>query len=337
MTSSAQALETWECLNITGGMELPPGQTEGRPTRETCITNPSTDIAGLMAVLPRLLALPARLTTAEQRVAWRQHLAALPPLPVAASGQCLVHDCTPSNETGRYSHTKLVPVSLPALGSAAITALKRNVENTELYAAQPFRLVGVGKPGIGDIDGPHHASRHRTMHVGIEAARQAYVERTSVCNKGWCQDLIQAAVLNLTDDATNQLVERAAIGPVPVGNTGTPHMHSRSTAPTGTSGSFRFRGFTPDEEAGDNQPNNNQLSGMRTGLNKMLMAPVDDDAKSVVLFPSFPTDRWSVRFKLHAPLNTTIEASCQRGRLEYLVVIPPARKADVRVVNCHSP
>ena len=30
----------------------------------------------------------------------------------------------------------------------------------------------------------------------------------------------------------------------------------------GPHGSFRFRGFTPDGEAGGNQPNNNQLSGI---------------------------------------------------------------------------
>jgi hypothetical protein len=41
-----------------------------------------------------------------------------------------------------------------------------------------------------------------------------------------------------------------------------------------------------------------------------------------------------VRFKMHAPHNTTIEASCQGGELEYLVVTPPERKADVTVLNC---
>ena len=49
----------------------------------------------------------------------------------------------------------------------------------------------------------------------------------------------------------------------------------------------------------------------------------------VLLFPTFNTSRWNVRFKLHAPLNTTIEASCQGGRLEYLRVTPPSRAADV--------
>ena len=75
---------------------------------------------------------------------------------------------------------------------------------------------------------------------------------------------------------------------------------------------------------------------MRTGLDYMLMAPLDDAKRTMLLFPSFPTGLWNVRFKMHAPLNTTIEASCQGGKLEYLIVTPPERKADVRVMNCEA-
>jgi hypothetical protein len=73
-----------------------------------------------------------------------------------------------------------------------------------------------------------------------------------------------------------------------------------------------------------------------TGLNYMLLAPLDDAARSMLLFPTFPTDKWDVRFKMHAPLNTTIEASCQKGVLEYLIVTPPERKKDITVHNCKA-
>ena len=66
----------------------------------------------------------------------------------------------------------------------------------------------------------------------------------------------------------------------------------------------------------------------------MLMAPLDDAARSILLFPTWPTDKWNVRFKMHAPRNTTIEASCQHGKLEYLIVTPPERNADVIVLKC---
>ena len=67
-----------------------------------------------------------------------------------------------------------------------------------------------------------------------------------------------------------------------------------------------------------------------------LWAPLDDASRSMLLFPTFPTDKWDVRFKMHAPLNTTIEASCQKGVLEYLIVTPPERKKDITVHNCKA-
>lgn len=54
----------------------------------------------------------------------------------------------------------------------------------------------------------------------------------------------------------------------------------------------------------------------------------------MLLFPTFNTTAFNVRFKLHAPLNTIIEASCQDGKLEYLIVTPPSRRADITVMNC---
>ena len=56
--------------------------------------------------------------------------------------------------------------------------------------------------------------------------------------------------------------------------------------------------------------------------------------RKMLVFPTWPADKWDVRFKLHAPRNTTIEASCQGGKLEYLIVTPPERRADVQVLNC---
>jgi hypothetical protein len=39
---------------------------------------------------------------------------------------------------------------------------------------------------------------------------------------------------------------------------------------------------------------------------------------------------------MHAPRNTVIEASCQEGKLEYLTMTPPERKADITVMNCKA-
>lgn len=125
----SQALETYGCHNFSGA------EGGGLPSRTTCMTNPSTDIAGLMAVLPRLLALPHVLTTAADREAWDTHLQGLPPLPTAAAGQCFLPASNPAchwNGTAVHAR-KFAPVAAPELGSEALAAQRQNSENTELY------------------------------------------------------------------------------------------------------------------------------------------------------------------------------------------------------------
>ena len=70
----------------------------------------------------------------------------------------------------------------------------------------------------------------------------------------------------------------------------------------------------------------------------MLMAPLDDDRHRMVVFPTWPGYSWDVSFKLHAPLNTVVEASCVSGKLQYLRVTPPSRAKDIVVgPGCQSP
>ena len=118
-------------------------------------------------------------------------------------------------------------------------------------------------------------------------------------------------MLNMTDAATAQLVARATASPAK---------------------GFRFPGFAAHYQ--DYEPSLDHFGFVRTGLDYMLIAPVDDAARSMILFPTFPTGQWNVRFKMHAPLNTTIEASCQGGKLEYLNAVPASRKKDITVMNC---
>ena len=70
--------------------------------------------------------------------------------------------------------------------------VRHNSENTENYINHPFRLFGIGKP------------------TDLSLAQQTYLERHSPCNDGWCQDVIQAAMLNLTDEAASMIAQRAA-------------------------------------------------------------------------------------------------------------------------------
>ena len=65
-------------------------------------------------------------------------------------------------------------------------------------------------------------------------------------------------------------------------------------------------------------------SGM-IGLQEMLMQTVGD---SIYLFPAWPRD-WDVKFKLHAPFNTTIEGELQQGKVIHVKVTPESRRKDL--------
>ena len=116
---------------------------------------------------------------------------------------------------------------------------------------------------------------------------------------GWKQDNIFAARLGLTEEA-------ARLTTLKLQNSG-----RRFPA-------FWGPGFdwTPDHNWGG--------SGM-IGLQEMLLQTVDE---KIYLFPAWPAD-WNVHFKLHAPYQTTVEASLKEGKLEWLKVVPAHRAKDI--------
>ena len=129
-------------------------------------TNPMPELAGCMAVTERLLSLPADSVPAGERELWQRLRDKLPILPLRE-----VEGVT-------------------ALAPAEKFDLKSNIENPELYAVFPFRLVAVGRPNI---------------EWGIEALKH----RWDRGHRGWRQDDIFMAYLGLTDDACKGLIERA--------------------------------------------------------------------------------------------------------------------------------
>jgi len=60
-------------------------------------------------------------------------------------------------------------------------------------------------------------------------------------------------------------------------------------------------------------------------LQRMLLQAGDGKLR---LLPSWPK-RWNVRFKLHAPERTTVEADFRDGKLQRWEVIPARRAKDV--------
>jgi len=138
--------------------------------------NPLPEIAGLRFVLPRLLALPRDVTTAEQRADWKRLLSELPPVP-----------------TGEVD-------GLEVLRPAESFSNHRNLENPELYAIFPYRICAVGRPGL-DLG-------VRTFEKFVPMPpREVSTNRNDAGRVGcWVQTPIQAAFLGKTAQAAAMVV-----------------------------------------------------------------------------------------------------------------------------------
>jgi hypothetical protein len=129
-------------------------------------TNPMPELAGLYAVINRLLQLPERYGTKRQRAFWQSLRNKLPELP-----------------TRQVDGVQL-------LAPAERFENKRNIENPELYAVFPFRLVSF---------------EQQNSLLGIEALEH----RWDRGHFGWRQDDIFMAYLGLADQAKDNVIARA--------------------------------------------------------------------------------------------------------------------------------
>jgi len=146
--------------------------TQAVETYCTDVVNDAPTTAGLNNITIRLCGLPEGLMTAEQRGFFAKMKAACPAVPV---------------EEAEYDGKKVRELA-PAEKYAKS---RSNCENPELYAVWPFRLYGLGKPGL-------------------EEAVAAYSHRFNHLDVGWGYDGNCAALLGLTDEAARILKVKCA-------------------------------------------------------------------------------------------------------------------------------
>ena len=151
-------------VGADGQLDMTPSQS--LETWWDC-TNAMPEVAGLHDLVRISKTLPAALLTEDFNDLLARFEAKLPPIP-----------------TREIDGVRM-------LAPAERFADKRNVENPELYAVYPFRLFGLGKPGI-------------------ELAVRALERREDRGHFGWRQDDMFMALLGLAEDARKGLVERAA-------------------------------------------------------------------------------------------------------------------------------
>lgn len=138
---------------------------------------------------------------------------------------------------------------------------------------------------------------------GLDLARNTYLYDPDALkfrsHVGWKQDNIWAACLGLKQEAKRLALLKLSDGP---------HRFPAFWGPG--------YDWTPDHNWGG--------SGM-IGLQEMLLQTAGD---SILLFAAW-SQEWDVHFKLHAPGNTTVEASLTDGKVTYLKVLPESRMKDV--------
>lgn len=146
--------------------------TQAVETLWTGVINDTPTVAGLNDISTRLCRLPEVFTTAAQRAFFAQVKAACPAVPIEEI------------EVNGKKLRKLAPAE-------KYDQKRSNCENPELYAVWPFRLFGLGKPGL-------------------EEARAAYAARVNHLDVGWGYDGNCAALLGLADEAARILKAKCA-------------------------------------------------------------------------------------------------------------------------------
>ncbi|HEV2328962.1 MAG TPA: DUF5703 domain-containing protein, partial [Verrucomicrobiae bacterium] len=267
--------EHWPC-GADGKIRMAP--TQSLETYQLDAANPTPDIAGLDDVLPRLLALPRALNSPAQREHWTKILKELPAIPLCKTANGKL----PRFGVGDPNGTTII---LPAQKYGET----RNVENPELYVAFPYRLFGVGKPGL-------------------KLARDTFAARLFQGKTCWGQDGTEAAILGLTREAQNVAISEFT-----------------------DYGDQRFRWFW--KAGGDWIPD---LDDGGSGMVTLQMMLMQCDGKRIQLLPAWPAN-WTADFKLHAPLQTTVEGHVEDGKVTYLKVVPEARAKDVVIVPVNAP
>uniref|UniRef100_A0A7S4UF45 DUF5703 domain-containing protein n=1 Tax=Guillardia theta TaxID=55529 RepID=A0A7S4UF45_GUITH len=255
--------------------------------------NPLPDVAGLVHVVQELLSLPPSFLPASVRATLQAFSSKIPRIPTGLLGSS--RQCTRSAQILkedtlaclREGGEAAAPDGSERILPAEVWRDRReNIENPELYGIFPFPVFGRSQP--------------TWQNISLEVASSSYRHRKVACNVGWCQDIVQAALLGLVNESAAMLVDRAR-------------------AP-----SLRFPGFwlqhfdfTPEVDHG---------VVAKLALQRMLIQFAGD---KILLFPTWPRG-WSVHFRLHARRNTVVEASCEEGQLVFLSVSPPHRAKDVQ-------
>lgn len=172
-------------------------------------------------------------------------------------------------------------------------------ELPELYAAWPYRLVGVTQPETLQMS-------RATWNLLDEPRGKT---RQGICHKqdlSWQPTWVTSAALGMTKEAEKRAIAKLSDAASPC----------------------RFPAFFgPGHEW---LPDYSWGGSAMVGLQEMLLAPQASARGKIRLLPAWPK-QWDVVFKLRAPGNTTVEGEVAGGKLVRLIVSPDERYGDVEL------
>jgi len=259
-------------LNAAGRLVIYPGSSV-----EAVIgaTNPVDAVSGLLAVSDTLLALPPSVLNPERRAYLVSLRATLPDLPLG-------------ERDGRRS----------VLIAESYEKQFNPWEFPEMYAAWPYRRIGVTVPGTLPL-----------TQATLETIQKPWSEKVLHHDFSWMPNIVNAASAGLSQRAASLLVDKLSDRKAQV----------------------RFPAFFGPGH--DWLPDHNWGGSATTGLQEMLLQ-ADAAGQKIYLLPAWPRE-WDVDFKLHAPRATTIELSYRKGKIQRLDVTPSSRRSDLVLPPSH--
>ena len=214
-------------------------------------------------------------------------LLALPDLPAASHSRILeIQNRLPELPTGTREGRRSL------LAAKLFESEYNKWEPIEMYAAWPYRLVGITQPD--------------TLQLARDTWATIPADRARLCKQdfSWMANVVNMAALALPEEAKQRAIYKLA------------NQNAQARFPA-------F--FGPGH---DWLPDHNWGGAGMTGLQEMLVSPEPGPHGKIHLFPGWPQE-WDVDFKLYAPGQTVVEGVLCGGKQVTLKVTPESRARDV--------
>jgi len=169
-------------------------------------------------------------------------------------------------------------------------------ELPEMYAAWPYRFVGVTQPSTVTL--------LKNTWENLARANGSTVDLKCKMDFSWQATVANVAAMGTADEAKKRVIAKLS----------------------DSASSCRYPAFFGPGH--DWMPDHNWGGSGMVGLQEMLLATEPGSNGKIYLLPAWPKE-WDVHFKLHTNGNTTVECEYRNGKIIKLKLLPASRRKDV--------